>query len=238
MLWNNYFLNRNVTPGFYKEVVLSPFLKSVLTAKDSKVLDLGCGFGQDLRALAANGFNNIYGVDVSDEAVNYCQSEKLPVHKIKSLELFFQENSLGKFDVVLMSHVLEHLSKDRIISTLMGIRDNLLNKNGVLIIRVPNAQANTGCYWAYEDFTHATLFTTGSLGFVLKAAGFEKIDFVDLDGFEYTRVLFKYPRKILLWLYKLNVNFWNLVTASSFHRQSPISFAYEIKVIASNSSKE
>jgi len=44
---------------------------------------------------------------------------------------------------------------------------------------VPNAQSPVGCYWAYEDFTHTTLFTAGSLYYVLKMAGFKEITFVD-----------------------------------------------------------
>lgn len=81
-----------------------------------------------------------------------------------------------------MSHVLEHLPKDMIIPVLQKIRDSLLNKDGELCIMVPNAMSNTNCYWAYEDFTHNTLFTPGSLLFVLREAGFSDITFLDPDG--------------------------------------------------------
>lgn len=42
---------------------------------------------------------------------------------------------------------------------------------------MPNAQSNTDCYWAYEDFTHYTLFIAGSLLYVLREAGFTNIEF-------------------------------------------------------------
>ena len=38
-------------------------------------------------------------------------------------------------------------------------------------------QLNTDCYWAYEDFTHYTLFIAGSLLYVLREAGFTNIEF-------------------------------------------------------------
>ncbi len=47
---------------------------------------------------------------------------------------------------------------------------------------MPNAQSHTGCYWAYEDFTHNTLFTAGSLLYVLKMAGFAHIEIIDKDA--------------------------------------------------------
>ncbi|MGC9101323.1 MAG: hypothetical protein ACP5HC_08750 [Caldisericum sp.] len=40
---------------------------------------------------------------------------------------------------------------------------------------VRNVQSNTGAYWAYEDFSHFTLFTSGSIYYVLKMAGFDEI---------------------------------------------------------------
>ena len=103
-----------------------------------------------------------------------------------------------------------------------------------LLIMVPNAQSNTGCYWAYEDFTHTTLFTAGSLYFVLKAAGFDTVQFLDPDGLVGSRPGFKQPRAFFLFIYKMNIRFWNLVTASSFHQPSPQIFSYELKALAKN----
>lgn len=64
------------------------------------------------------------------------------------------------------------------------IKETLLTDKGQVFIRVPNAQSNIGCYWAYEDFTHNLLFTAGSLLFVLCSAGFENIKLIDQYGLE------------------------------------------------------
>ena len=43
-------------------------------------------------------------------------------------------------------------------------------KIGILITAVLNT--TTGSYWAFEDFTHETLFTCGSLEYVLSEHSF------------------------------------------------------------------
>lgn len=55
-----------------------------------------------------------------------------------------------------------------------------MNPNSKLIISEPNAQSNTGSYWAYGDFTHSTIFTSGCLYYVLKKADFRTVKFIDI----------------------------------------------------------
>lgn len=100
------------------------------------------------------------------------------------------------------------------------------------MIAVPNAQSNTGCYWAYEDWTHTTLFTSGSIYYVLRSAGFEKIEFLDIDCTLDCSILKSFVRKFFLMIYKLNKKFWNKITCSSYHLPSPEIFSFEIKVKA------
>jgi hypothetical protein len=101
-----------------------------------------------------------------------------------------------------------------------------------VIITVPNAQSNTGAYWAYEDFTHEYLFTSGSIYYVLTLAGFRQIEFIDIDCTEGLPIIKKLVRKILLKMYKAKVHFYNKITCSSFHKQSPEIYSFEIKVLA------
>jgi hypothetical protein len=108
----------------------------------------------------------------------------------------------------------------------------VLKIGGQLIVMVPNAQSNTGCYWAYEDFTHSTLFTAGSLYYVLCAAGFSQVEFIDIDCTAGMKPFKKLMKKCLLGLYIFHFGFWNKVTASAFHSPSPQIFSYEIKAIA------
>ncbi|NOR69044.1 MAG: methyltransferase domain-containing protein [Methylomarinum sp.] len=224
---NHYFEYRKVSESFYKNATIPIWIKNELSNKESKILDYGCGFGQNLTALANENYQNIYGVDIEKNAIKQCLKNNLVV---KKLDLNNLVNPFDfKFDVIILTHIIEHIPKDEIISTLILIKQKFLSSDGKLLIAVPNAQSNTDCYWAYEDWTHTTLFTSGSLYYVLKAAGFQNVDFLDIDctlGSVGIKIII---RRFFLKLYKINKNFWNKITASSYHKPSPVIFSYEIK---------
>ena len=227
--YNEYFNARNVghLHQFYTPRSVIPYLPK---KKDAFILDIGCGLGNFVGdCVVTHGRVNVKGIDVSDEAVKHAQSINLPVEKVDSIESFAR-SALAKYDFILMSHVLEHIDKQCIVDTLRIIKDRLLKDNGVLFIVVPNAQSSTHAYWAYEDFTHTLLFTTGSLIYVMKSAGFH-YDFVDLDSFAGGTTWNNRFRRILLPIYKRIKQFERYITQSYYHQPSPISFAYELKIV-------
>jgi SAM-dependent methyltransferase len=228
---SSYFEARKISPEFYKNYKLPYYLSNRLPKeKNLLILDFGCGFGQTLLALRDLGYENIIGCDVDDEAIKYCISQGLKVENCTNLNEFVVKYE-NKFDMVLMLHVLEHFPKTEIIPTLSKI-NKILKKQGKIIIVVPNAQSSIGVYWAYEDFTHELIFTSGSLYYVLKMAGFEEIKFIDIDCTEGLSTIKKIIKKFLLKIYKAKIHFWNIITSSSFHKQSPEIYSWEIKVLA------
>ena len=200
--------------------------------KNAPILDIGCGFCQTLIQFRDITYTNLMGIDISDEAIAYGKSQNLNVEKITDIESFSAQNN-QKFDLIILSHVIEHIEKSRIIQTLQIVREKLLSEKGRLFIRVPNAQSNTHAYWAYEDFTHTTIFSTGSLNYVLKAAGFVNIKYIDPYDLNDRNKIKAFFIKLFLKLYTWNKIFWNKITNSSFHAESPNIFSFELKVIAS-----
>jgi SAM-dependent methyltransferase len=224
----SYFEARNVAFPDPRSTRLPPWFDRFMPKdRNARILDIGCGHGGMLSALARAGYANAEGVEIDEEAVSFCRRNGL---KISSLDLLSSEAlTLGKFDLIIMNHVLEHFPKDKIVEALRQIK-NLLNPGGELYIAVPNAQSNTGSYWAFEDFTHSTLFTSGSLFYVAKMAGFQNVEFVDVDCLAGVRQPIAMARSVLLYFYRLNYEFWNRVTRSQFHSSVPI-FSYEIKAL-------
>jgi SAM-dependent methyltransferase len=226
-----YFALRRTTPESYSAYTIPLYMARVLPRERSqKILDVGCGLGQTMTALRALGYEHVRGVDISDESVGHCNAIGLDVEKVSDIAAYMKEHR-GEYDFIIMSHVLEHIEKSLIIPYLTSIRA-MLKKGGQFLILVPNAQSNTDCYWAYEDFTHSTLFTAGSLYFVLMAGGFEKVEILDqysIEGLSWPKRMIKLS---LLKFYTANKTFWNRVTASSFHKPSPVVFSYEIKALA------
>ena len=232
---NDYFRFRGVTDqsaGAGSTLPLS-MLRILPASKDAAILDIGCGLGQVLKSLGAMGYSRLQGVDISSESVSTCRESGLDVQAIRDIRSFAGEATL-RYDFIIMSHVLEHIDKREMIETLAAIRERLLAAQGSLYVIVPNAQAETGCYWAYEDFTHQTMFTSGSLVYVLKAAGFSSLRFVNPDGYEDYPGLRSLVKKCLLKAYVANRHFWRKVTLTQIHSQSPEIYTFELRVLASN----
>ncbi len=224
---NNYFEYRKIDSSVYEKATIPIWVKNELLDKELKILDYGCGFGQTLQALKSEKYKNCYGVDIEKTAIDFCQNNHLHVEKL-DLENLSNPYEF-RFDVIILSHIIEHIPKNDIINTLSLIKEEFLSESGKLLLAVPNAQSNTNAYWAYEDWTHTTLFTSGSLYYVLKAAGFTNIDFLDIDCTLESSGIKKIIKKILLMIYIMNVDFWNKVTCSSYHKPSTQIFGYEIK---------
>ena len=211
--------------------MLPPYLGGVLsTVANPRVLDFGCGFGQMLNALQSAGVVEAEGLDIEPEAIKYCRSHGLRCIDGLANANFYQERC-GYYDFIVMSHVLEHFPKEQVIPQLEKLK-GLLKPGGALIVMVPNAQSNTGAYWAYEDFTHYLLFTSGSLYYVLRAAGYRNVEFLDIECVAGLPTWKRVIKRALLKLYTANYRFWNRITASVVHQPSPLIFSYEIKALA------
>lgn len=175
------------------------------------------------------GDYELLGIDINENAIAHCNSLGINALKIDDILQFYPQE---KFDLIISTHCLEHLEKSQIILILKHFRENILKQNGKIFLAVPNAQSATGCYWAYEDFTHSTLFTAGSLIFVLKMAGFSEIKIIDKDALAGSKGIKRVIKKICLAFYKQKIAFWNTMTNSAFHAPSPQVFSYEIKALA------
>jgi 2-polyprenyl-3-methyl-5-hydroxy-6-metoxy-1,4-benzoquinol methylase len=82
--------------------------------KNSKILDIGCGIGNNLEILKHHGYSNIYGVDISLDMVEETREKGFTA---LSVDDFFNSNMDG-FDVLLFSHVLEHIGYPDIVNVL------------------------------------------------------------------------------------------------------------------------
>jgi cyclopropane fatty-acyl-phospholipid synthase-like methyltransferase len=197
--------------------------------KQAPVLDIGCGFGGLVEQCLNLGYINTKGIDINEKSIRFCQELGLPVELVTSISDFANKNKT-RYEMIFMTHVLEHIEKKEIIPILKTIHDSLLSEGGKIYIATPNAQASSGAYWAYEDFTHEVIFTSGSLRYVLEGAGFERVRFVDIEAVENSR--FKWIKLFFLKLYGLNNRFWQKITNASYHPESPVIFSWELKAVA------
>lgn len=101
------------------------------------IVDLGCGQGAFLRALAEEGFNYL-GVDSDPQNIALCQLNGLVATLSDGATFLRQhEQSLGG---IFMAHVIEHYPGPEALRLLVQCYDALLPK-GILIVITPDFKA-------------------------------------------------------------------------------------------------
>lgn len=139
-----------------------------------KVLDYGCGFG-GLTFFLKKYFPNIWAVDSSEQQVIVAKKYLLNVLHLP-LESFTEwtTSNHNEFDIIFLIDVLEHIPVREQITFITSLT-NTLKDNGIIYIRVPNANSPLANRWLYNDWTHYSSFTECSLEFVCLNAGLDNI---------------------------------------------------------------
>lgn len=105
-----------------------------IPARAKRVLDLGCGNGALGRALKARQAVHVTGVTFSPEEASHARSA---LDRVEQADLETAEYaSLGPFDCVVASHVLEHVRDP--VAVLQRVRA-ALEPGGLLVVALPNA---------------------------------------------------------------------------------------------------
>jgi 2-polyprenyl-3-methyl-5-hydroxy-6-metoxy-1,4-benzoquinol methylase len=137
------------------------------------VLDIGCGQGQLVRLLLADG-HDATGIDISPEQVGLARAAGLVGRVTEGDYREALDERAGQLSAVTATDVLEHLAKPEVLDTFDRIA-GALAAGGVLIARVPNAASPFGGLIRHGDFTHESSFTARSIRQLAAAAGFESV---------------------------------------------------------------
>lgn len=147
---------------------VAAFLASHIPWHDRPVLDLGCANGGLLQALSRHGFTRLFGVDPSPGCAANVRALGFEGH----VGGLFVASDLGRFGLVSLSHVLEHV---RDLDAATSALRSLVDDDGLLYVETPDAAGYAGCLRApFQDFNteHINHFTRRSLESLLGAAGF------------------------------------------------------------------
>ncbi|MEO5865272.1 MAG: class I SAM-dependent methyltransferase [Nitrospiraceae bacterium] len=138
---------------------------------EGKVLDVGCGAGGNLKALQDQGWEPS-GIEISEVAAAHAR--EIVTGNIHTGTLESAPFSPQSFDLILMSHSLEHLPSP--VDALRQVH-RLLKDNGLLIVSVPNVNSLEfklfGPWWFHLDPPrHIYHFDRHSLSGIMAQAGF------------------------------------------------------------------
>jgi 3' terminal RNA ribose 2'-O-methyltransferase Hen1 len=115
-----------------------------------RVLDLGCGEGQLVRALLKEkAFDEIVGVDVSHRALEIASDrlrlERMPEKQRERVKLFqgslmYRDKRLAGYDAAAVVEVIEHLDPPRLAAFERAVFE--FARPGTVIVTTPNAEYN------------------------------------------------------------------------------------------------
>ncbi|WP_282117687.1 class I SAM-dependent methyltransferase [Maribacter aquivivus] len=141
------------------------------TIAEKKLLDIGCGTGEFLINAKNKNWKTV-GVELNENARKKATDKNLEIYK--SLDAINNQ----KFDVITLWHVLEHLPDlDKQINKITS----LLNKNGTLIIAVPNYKSYDAQYYkefwaAYDTPRHLSHFSQNAIKTIFRNKKIEVVE--------------------------------------------------------------
>lgn len=146
--------------------------------KDARILEIGCGYGRNIKALQKLGYTDVRGIDISEEQIEYA-IQRLGLANVAVEDAI---NSLADtkemYDAILLLDVLEHLELEYSVKLIQLIK-SALKPGGVFVIQVPNAMAplSPNRHW---DITHLRAYTTHSMEQHLRLGGFSEMKHFEL----------------------------------------------------------
>jgi len=133
------------------------------------ILDIGCATGAVLQSLRGRGWR-VTGVEISPSAEYAVKTRGLDVRNLPLEENKFPSNS---FDVVLASHLIEHLNDPH---GFLSETHRILRNGGYIFVTTPNIDGFQsrifGNRWRSAIFDHLYLFSKKTLLKLLKKTGF------------------------------------------------------------------
>lgn len=130
-----------------------------------RMLEIGCGQGWRLKVFSDMGFDPV-GIDVSESELKFARAN-LPFTFIKSS--FEDFKSRDKFDLILASHVIEHVADPR--GFLEKIRE-MLEPNGLAVVETPLTYDFGKEAEKYGDIFHTLFFDSFTLTLLAGFCGF------------------------------------------------------------------
>lgn len=139
------------------------------------ILDVGCGIGNSLFALYANGFRDIYGLDIERQLVEYAR-KNIPNANLVVADAEHIPFSSRTFDCVVCYDLLEHVLKPE---KVLGEISRVLKEGHTLYMVVANGYSINDIVFRWGGrilrgrSSHMQRFRRGQVKKIFRECGFE-----------------------------------------------------------------
>lgn len=151
-----------------------PFIRGLMEAVPGRGgVDLGCGRGEWLELLAAEGFP-CCGVDLDEGMLADCRARGLPAERGDAIE-WLRSQADASLALVSAFHLVEHLPFN-LLQTLVIEAKRVLAPSGLLILETQNPEnLAVATDWFYLDPTHVRPLPPSLLSFLAEFHGFVRV---------------------------------------------------------------
>jgi SAM-dependent methyltransferase len=132
--------------NYESSIISDQILKNI--GKNAKVLDIGCGFGRNLLELR-NKKIEAFGIDINESTIKENIKNGLNCSTLKD----FEENFKEKYDVLLLSHIVEHFEYQDLINFIESYL-KYIKPDGYILVATPLLTN-----YFFDDFDHVKPYT-------------------------------------------------------------------------------
>lgn len=142
--------------------------------KIDNLLEVGCGDGSLLFELGNSGlFKSVYGLEISDSGIEKALNKNIPnLESIKKFDGYTSDYPDNYFDLVVCSHVIEHVEFPRAL-----IREiKRISKNQLYEVPIDFSFKTSKKVNHFLSYGHINIYTPDLFRFLLKSEGHNIID--------------------------------------------------------------
>lgn len=154
-----------------RQEVYLPLFRDLTKKKNYKILDIGCGRGEFLARLKANG-HPVVGIDLNSKMVEATKKKGIVAYEQDALSYLAAQDSKS-IGSITGFHIVEHIPFEE----LMAIFEECyrtLNDGGFVVFETPNPEnVLVGSNRFYNDPSHIKPIPPTILDFMLKTVGFK-----------------------------------------------------------------
>lgn len=161
---------KHVNTRFFSQLLLAS--QYIDFSSVNNMLDVGANVGESFATIRKMGYNPAcFALEKGSSLNDRLKELGVTVLTAKDGHLSLDETYNNKFDLIIISHVLEHFSGDQLYGVLVNLR-KYLSEKGVMVCEIPNDDCRIRHLGGMNSAPHLCFFSMSSLENMFTAAGF------------------------------------------------------------------